>query len=110
MDINSLKKQLQNNGQGHLLQFWDKLTEEDQKLLYNDVTSIDIPEVNKFFKACKADLNSGSEKVDDSLQPIPHDSLGSVTRAGAETLDRYNNLGESYTVYTTGLSKFHGSA
>ena len=59
-----------------------------------DLSSIDFAEINKFFKACEADLNASTEKVDDFLQPIPQDSLGSVTRAGSETLDRYNNLVE----------------
>ena len=94
MDIESLKNELKTHSQEQLLDHWDSLSEEQKASLYNDLKSIDYAEVNGFFKACNESMRNAAEKVDEHLQPIPQDSLGSITRAGDETLDRYNKSGE----------------
>ena len=94
MDIEALRKDLKTYDQEHLLDHWSSLNDEEKTTLYNDLTSIDYAEVTGFFKACNESSSNTAEKVDEHLQPIPQDYLGSVTRAGDETLDRYNKNGE----------------
>ena len=96
MDITSLRKDLAQHGQEQLLDHWDSLNVEEQRALYDDVRSINLAEVNGFFKACNV---RAAEKVDEHLKPIPQESLGSVTRAGDETLDRYNKKGELRLIF-----------
>ena len=94
MDIESLRSELKTHGQEQLLDHWDNLNPDKKKALYQDLKSIDYAEVNAFFKVCNESLTNAAEKVDEHLQPIPQDSLGSITRAGDDTLDRYNKNGE----------------
>lgn len=93
MDVDALRIELKNHGQEHLLQGWDTLTDELKKILYNDVRGIDIGEVNRFFEGCVEQLE-GLEKVDDHLQPIPQDALGSVVRTDDRTLKEYDEEGK----------------
>jgi len=93
MDISALRTELQTHEQQHLLAHWDNLTSEEKARLYKDLKSINYAEVKGFFKACKESLANTAEKVDEHLQPIPQDYLGSVTRAGDQTLDRYSQSG-----------------
>ena len=37
MDVDSLKTELKNNGQDHLLKYWETLNDEQKGLLYNDL-------------------------------------------------------------------------
>ena len=48
MDLNGLKTKLEEQGQGHLVKFWDTLNEEERTTLYKDLSAIDLSEVSKF--------------------------------------------------------------
>ena len=96
--MEELRVELKNNGQDHLLAFWDTLSPDDQKQLYGDLRSIDYPEVMRYFKACTETADRPAEKVDDHLQPIPAAVLGSVTRTDAETLAGYQEEGRYDTL------------
>ena len=93
--MEELRVELKNNGQDHLLAFWETLSPDDRKQLYGDLRSIDYPEVMRYFKACTETADRPAEKVDDQLQPIPAAVLGSVTRTDAETLAAYQEEGGS---------------
>ena len=93
MDLDALKTRLVQNGQEHLLKYWDKLTEEQKKLLYNDLDSIDFEKVNIYYNVCEAQMKNAGAKVDDQIQPLPLDTLGSFVRTDAKTLKKYNDEG-----------------
>ncbi len=99
MDVDSLRVELSNNGQEHLLHHWHSLNEEDKKTLYYDLKSINYAEVNKYFGGCIQDLEKAEEKVDDHLQPIAKDALGSVTRTDPENIKAYEELGEFWELF-----------
>ena len=58
--------------------------------------SINFAEVNSYFKQCKHDMDKMAEKVDDHLQPIPQEIMGSVTRTDPETLSQYEEIGRQW--------------
>ena len=92
MNIEELREQLAQYGQEHLVEFWDDLNVEQQRELYDDIKGTDIGEVVGFFN--KAMENSGEcEKVDEKMEPIPSELIGSVTRSGKE-LEKWYNEGE----------------
>ena len=54
----------------------------------------DLAEVNSYFRQCMRDASKMAEKVDDHLEPIPPQIMGSVTRTDPETLRQYEEIGE----------------
>ena len=94
MDLESLKKRLTETGQEHLLRYWETLTDEEKKLLYNDLDSIDFESVNKYFKACEEQMKNASAKVDDQIQPLPMQTLGSFVRTEPNMLQKYQEEGK----------------
>ena len=93
MDLNAIREQLVTHEQEHVLKFWDALSDEHKKELYNDISNVNLAEVSRYFKSCTADLAHAGEKVDDQMQPVPGDVLGSVVRTDPETLKKYEQKG-----------------
>ena len=99
--MEELRVELKNNGQEHLLAFWEELSADQQKQLFGDLRNINYPEVMRYFKTCTESLGNTAEKVDDHLQPIPASVLGSITRTDAETLAEYQQEGQCDTFITS---------
>ena len=97
MDVNGLKNKLESSNQGHLLQYWDKLSEDEKKKLYKELNSLNYEEINRYFKAAMESLESASEKIDDRLHPLPANVCGSYSRCDKETLNKYNTSGKTCT-------------
>ena len=93
MDVGGLRIELQIHGQSHLLDHWEGLNGDEKKCLHNDLRAINFAEVNKFFEQCSEDMEHSGEKVDDFLQPLPQETMGSTIRTDAETLRRYEAEG-----------------
>ena len=89
--MENLKSQLEEFGQGHLLQFWDTLVDSEKQLLFDDLSSIDIGKVTDYFK--RTTQQQCTEKTDDRLRPVPDECYGSVSRMKADELQGYNESG-----------------
>ncbi|XP_035705278.1 UDP-N-acetylhexosamine pyrophosphorylase-like protein 1 [Folsomia candida] len=91
MDLTALKETLLENGQSHLLQFWDDVEPDQQQELYNDLCKINIPQVTQYFeKAMKANT---TEKLDSRMQPIPEEQYSSSSHCTKEELQKYRQIG-----------------
>uniref|UniRef100_A0A3P9NGD9 UDP-N-acetylglucosamine pyrophosphorylase 1 n=2 Tax=Poecilia reticulata TaxID=8081 RepID=A0A3P9NGD9_POERE len=83
MDPNTsgLVQKLAEAGQSHLFQFWKELSPKDQQELFQDLQGIDFLEINGFFKrAMETSSSTKHEKMDERMEPVPREVLGSVTR------------------------------
>ena len=63
--------------------------------------------MNSYFKQCKVDMDKMAEKVDDHLQPVPQDIMGSVTRTDPETLRQYEETGRIAFQYSFSRATSH---
>lgn len=80
-NIGALRQKLADAGQSHLLQFWGELNPEEQSELTDDLERMDCQEINEFFKnAMEASNNNKQGKLDNRMEPVPREVLGSVTR------------------------------
>ncbi len=92
MDVTKLREKLVDFDQEHLLDFWDDLTEEEQRQLYEELDTLDLEEVMGFFERTVYTLNETAEKLDDRMEPLPADQCGSVTLVSAEERTVYESL------------------
>jgi UDP-N-acetylglucosamine/UDP-N-acetylgalactosamine diphosphorylase len=91
MDVSSLRQELELHYQEHLLSFWEKLTDDEKDLLYQDLRSIDFQKVTKIFH--QSTPSTGQVFDDSLLEPLPDDVHESVSRSDASTLQRYREQG-----------------
>ena len=101
MEISELRTDLSKHNQSHLLQFWDQLSKEQQKLLRDDLRDIDLAKVNADFRQISSLSSSSSssssagneEALDELLEPVPEECFGSVCRTDERTLREYEDEG-----------------
>ena len=86
MDVAALRERLAEAEQSHVLDFWDDLSEDERKALYEDVAGLDLAELNEDFlrMSVKAESDAAGGKMDDHMQPLPADQCGSVLKATEE--------------------------
>ncbi|XP_052799978.1 UDP-N-acetylhexosamine pyrophosphorylase-like isoform X2 [Mya arenaria] len=93
MDVEALKQRLNGAGQGHLLQFWDSLSSEEQTAFFNELSHMNFEEINGFFETAMQSLKHVADKIDDLLEPLPADVCGSVTRTDHQKQQEYTATG-----------------
>src|ERR1700722_17356482 len=105
MEIDSgIKQRLTNANQGHLLDYWSVLNDEQRQLLLNDINEIDFDRVTKAYNGIKQELladptipkneafNQGEqieakqENIEDLMEPVPDSITGSINEASKEQL------------------------
>ncbi|XP_031849332.1 UDP-N-acetylglucosamine pyrophosphorylase mmy [Nomia melanderi] len=93
--MEALRNDLAAYGQEHLLQFWDQLSEEDEKIqLLQDITELNLAEVTSYYKRAvhnSSSVNRGT--LDDKVSPIPTEIVKSIKKTDKEQLRKYEKLG-----------------
>jgi len=92
LDVVKLRKELQRFGQEHLLQFWDELSEDHQHELFNELSALDLEEVQEYFKKTVVEMSHAGEKLDDRMQPLTESQCGSIAKSTDLELAHYENL------------------
>lgn len=95
MDPNAsgLAQRLAEAEQCHLLRFWNELSPAEQADLTQDLQGMDFQEMNGFFKNAMQVSSNKHEKLDNHIEPLPREVLGSVTR-DRESLKDWELTGE----------------
>jgi len=92
IDVVKLSEELKRFGQEHLLQFWDELSDDHQHKLYNELSALDLEEVQEFFKKTVVEMTHDGEKLDDRMQPLTESQCGSVAESTDRDLANYEKL------------------
>ena len=94
--MENVRQVLSENSQQHLLHFWDQLNEEQKKLLYKDLKSLNLSKVCQIFEVTVNSENQQNEKIDDLLEPLSPQVHESITRTTKEKLQSYRENGQSF--------------
>eukprot|EP00055_Hartaetosiga_balthica_P002681 m.4844 g.4844 ORF g.4844 m.4844 type:complete len:487 (-) comp2300_c0_seq1:216-1676(-) len=87
-----LQKDLNENGQGHVLKYWDELSDEEKEAFAEQLSGHDFADITNQLK--RAEESSTSEKVDAFMKPIPEENIGFATEfPPTEDMERWTNLG-----------------
>ncbi|ORY39696.1 nucleotide-diphospho-sugar transferase [Neocallimastix californiae] len=86
----SVKAKLEANDQGHLLTFYDSLSDDDKVKLLNQLDNLDVERANRIFKKA----NSGSAVPEASqLEPLPKDCFKSTIGQSEEQIKEWREIG-----------------
>lgn len=87
MAIDILRQRYEAAGQGHLFNFWSKLSKPQQEELKNQLEALNIERVNRIYaKAVAAEAEAlNPTSVADSIQPLPKGASESVVTDAAKT-------------------------
>lgn len=91
---------LEENGQGHLVKFYEELSDEEKIELLNDIETVDFSSLNSIFKSKVTEhVDSAGHakpimKIDDNLlKPVP--CIEGIVRSSPNALDQYRSIGFS---------------
>ncbi|XP_057337640.1 UDP-N-acetylhexosamine pyrophosphorylase [Microplitis mediator] len=93
MDEDTLRAQLNKYNQGHVLQFWKELTEDQRASLTEDILEFSLSEVTSYFKRATESSENNNKLLDDRIQPIEDDAIKSVTGCDSALLKKYQDTG-----------------
>ncbi|KZT73338.1 UDP-N-acetylglucosamine diphosphorylase [Daedalea quercina L-15889] len=79
MSYEATRKRYDAAGQGHLLQFWPKLSEPERASLLVQLDALDIERVNKIYKRAVSSEKEAAENTGkEVIEPLPEDAADSV--------------------------------
>lgn len=93
MSYIKLKTLLEKYNQEHLLQFSDNISAKEYQLLVNELTSLNIPEINAIFNRAKSLDDAKEQLIDNKIKPIPPNAIESIQLSSLEKLNSYESIG-----------------
>lgn len=86
MASDSLRQRYEAAGQGHLLNFWPKLSETERKALSTQLEELDIERVNRVYKKAVSAAKDASDPniKADPIEPLPEGALDSAIGVSAK--------------------------
>ena len=79
MSYETILKRYEAAGQGHLLQFWPKLSESERESLLAQLADIDIERVNRIYqKSVGSEKQAAEAQGKDVIEPLPEDAASSI--------------------------------
>eukprot|EP00794_Sanderia_malayensis_P016886 gene16886-18592_t len=93
MDTKELQAKLDKHGQGHLLKFWDKLSESEQEKFRNELESVDYSYVNGTHEKAMQQLKQDQEKKDEHMQPLTSQVFARLSESDENVIEDWYNKG-----------------
>ncbi|GAA5847368.1 hypothetical protein JCM3766R1_004693 [Sporobolomyces carnicolor] len=91
-ELDTLRQAWQAAGQGHVFTFYDDLTPEQQRALYDQLVSINPQRVNAIHAAALEAEKEAAASTSDDISPPPADCVGTVINQ-AEQAREWNGIG-----------------
>lgn len=93
MTLADLQLKLAQNGQQQLLDFWDKLSDDEKLDLERELQKIDFGYVSSIFQGAVQQLKQDQEKKDEVMQALPDDVFARLSEANERELECWYNEG-----------------
>ncbi|KAI8580820.1 hypothetical protein K450DRAFT_186562 [Umbelopsis ramanniana AG] len=92
-DVTTLRSNFDAAGQGHVFNFWDTLTSEQQQVFYNQLVDLDVTRVNQIYDTAVKGAAACASAQAASVEPLPTDVTDSVLTADASKVEEWTTLG-----------------
>ncbi|XP_036385247.1 UDP-N-acetylhexosamine pyrophosphorylase-like protein 1 [Megalops cyprinoides] len=96
LTLEEARARLELAGQSHLLQFWSELDQEERSRFLAELSQLDPEEVRDHCRGAveAASGHSGpQDRLDQRMEPVPPEFIGSVKRSDQSTLNDWENEG-----------------
>lgn len=98
LSLEQLQQSLETAGQSHVLQFWPELCEAERDSFLQELSQLDLKGLKGHCEGAKRAAASPSAGLDQHIEPVPPQSIGSVRKSDKESLELWGNEGECFTV------------
>ena len=89
-----VKESLENAGQLHVLQFWQELCEEERDSFLQELSQLDLKGLKDHCEGAVRAAAAPSASLDRYIEPMPPQSIGSVTKSDKSSLAAWESEGE----------------
>lgn len=93
LSLEQLQQSLETTGQSHVLQFWPELCEVERDSFLQELSQLDLKGLKGHCEGAKRAAASPSAGLDQHLEPVPPESIGSVRKSDKESLELWENEG-----------------
>lgn len=105
LSFEQIKESLENADQSHILQFWSELCEEERDSFLQELSLLDIKGLKDHFEGAARAAASPSTSLDQNIEPVPSEFIGSVTKSDKSLLAQWENEGECQQQWCTFLER-----
>lgn len=94
LSLEEVKQSLESAGQSHVLQFLPELCEEDRDSFLQELSQLDLKGLKDHCEGAAKAAASPSASLDQHLEPVPPQVIGSVKKSDRNSLTAWENEGE----------------
>lgn len=95
LSLEQVKQSLESAGQAHVLQFWPELSEEQRDAFLQELAQLDLKGLKAHCEAAAKAAASPPDSLDQHIEPIPPEFIGSVRKSGGDCLTEWEKRGET---------------
>lgn len=104
-----VKQSLESAGQAHVLQFWPELCEEERDVFLEELAQLDLKGLKDHCEGAAKAAASPPDSLDQHIEPIPPEFIGSVKKSGRDSLEEWERRGEcKIHIWCTSNALRHG--
>ncbi|XP_038589845.1 UDP-N-acetylhexosamine pyrophosphorylase-like protein 1 [Micropterus salmoides] len=93
LSLKQVEQSLENAGQAHVLQFWKELCEEERDRFLTELSQLDLKGLKEHCEGAARAAASPSASLDQHIEPVPPEFIGSVRKSDRNSLAEWENEG-----------------
>ncbi|KAM4634800.1 UDP-N-acetylhexosamine pyrophosphorylase-like protein 1 [Polymixia lowei] len=93
LSLEEVKLCLESAGQSHILQFWPELSDEERNAFLLDLSQLDLGGLKEHCDGTAKAATCPAARVDQQIEPIPSELIGSIKKSDKNTLADWENEG-----------------
>ncbi|TDH01759.1 hypothetical protein EPR50_G00166100 [Perca flavescens] len=93
LSLEQVKQSLESAGQSHVLQFWPELCEVERDSFLQELSQLDLKGLKDHCEGAARSAASPSASLDQHIEPVPPESIGSVRKSDKDSLAEWENEG-----------------
>ncbi|XP_076613452.1 UDP-N-acetylhexosamine pyrophosphorylase-like protein 1 [Chaetodon auriga] len=93
LSFEQVERSLERAGQSHVLQFWPELCEEDRDRFLQELSQLDLEGLKDHCEGTARAAASPPASLDQDIEPVPPESIGSVRKSDQSALSQWENEG-----------------
>ncbi len=94
LSLKQVEQSLKSAGQSHVLQFWPELCEEERDSFLQELSQLDLKGLKDHCEGAARAAASPSASLDQHIEPVPPEFIGSVKKSDKNSLAEWENEGE----------------